>query len=258
MKYICHTMRKYSAVIIDDESKSVGGLSNLLRLYCPEISVVGTADSVISGRDIIQKFDPDIVFLDIEMRTGTGFDLLKSLKNLDFEVIFTTAYDNYAIKAIRFNAIDYLLKPIDIDELMQAVARAVNKISQTTVNENLKSLLDCVRDGDCPRLSISTLEGFLFYELQEIVRCEAKGPYTIFFLRDGSSVTSSKNLKEYEMLLSEYHFFRVHHSHLINITDVRKMLKLDGNMIELKNGTHIPIAQNRKEMFLQKMQTIKK
>ena len=246
-------MSLFKVVIVEDEKKSREVLKNLLENYCPEINIVGIAESVPKGIEIINSVHPDIVFLDIEMQTSTGFDLLQSLDTLDFDVIFTTAYEQYALKAIKFSALDYLLKPIDINELKQAIHKLVKKRTKGENNEQLVQLINNLAPSKPHRIIISTSEDILFIEVNDIVRCEAQGAYTIFHLKDNSKLTASKNLKEYEMLLSEHNFFRIHNSHLVNINEVHKYIKSNGGYVEMKDGTKVSIAQNRKQEFLERM-----
>jgi len=246
-------MSMYKALIVEDEKKSREVLKGLLEHYCPEVTVAGMAETVPKGVEMILAEKPDIVFLDIEMQSATGFDLLQQLEAFDFEVIFTTAYERYALKAIKFNALDYLLKPIDIGELQQAVKKAVEKRSRQPQNKNLESLFQYIRQNRSQRIAISTSEGIIYLETDQIIRCEAQGAYTQFFLKDRSKILASKNLKEFESLLKDHHFFRVHNSHLININEVLKYVKTEGGYIEMKDGSKVAISQNRKDEFMELM-----
>jgi two-component system LytT family response regulator len=246
-------MSTIKVVIVEDEKKSREMLKNLLDTFCPEVICGGMADSVKTGLDLIKNTKPDIVFLDIEMQSGTGFDLLQQLEDLNFEVIFTTAFAQYAIKAIKFNALDYLLKPIDVDDMKAAVAKAVKKRQNTNENMGLQELVNAIKNKNVQRISISTLDGVIFVELDDIIRCEAKGAYTFFYLRNGSNITASKNLKEYEQLLCDYQFIRIHHSHIINLSEVHKYIKTDGGIVQMKDGSKVSISQNRKDVFLERM-----
>lgn len=243
----CHNMR---AVIIDDEKKGREGLKNLLEEFCPEVIVEATASTVDNGIEIIRKHNPDLVFLDIEMQTATGFDLLDRFGNITFEVIFATAYDQYAIKAFKFNALDYLLKPIDIQELKLAVKKVkerlgVKKAAKDDLSANAKQTENV-------RLVLSTSEGVFFVENSSILRCDADGAYTHFHLKDGRKIMISKNIKEYEHLLGESHFCRVHNSHIINLKEVDRYIKADGIAI-MKDGKEIPVSVTKRDEFLLKM-----
>ncbi|RYZ55152.1 MAG: response regulator transcription factor [Sphingobacteriales bacterium] len=246
-------MSEYKAVIIEDEKKSRELLKSLIETFCPEVTISGTADSVVKGISLIKTVQPDIVLLDIEMQSGTGFDLLQQLDQFSFEVIFTTAYEQYALKAIKFSALDYLLKPIDVQDLQQAIRKATEKRSRGPENINLEQLVHNLRHNKAPKISISTSEEILFIEVEQITRCEANGAYTIFYLRNGSKVMASKNLKEFEAMLSDHQFYRVHHSHLINMREVQKYIKADGGMIEMKDGSRVSLSHTRKEEFMELM-----
>jgi two-component system LytT family response regulator len=248
-------MNPLSVVIVEDEQKSREVLRQMLESFCPEVRVVGAAANVQEGLKAIQTLRPDILLLDIEMQQSTGFDLLQQLDRHDLEVIFTTAYEQYALKAIKFSALDYLLKPIDINDLKAAITKAVEKRRSSGTNESLATLINNLKPKRAPRLTISTADTVAFIEVDQIIRCEAHGAYTSFHLKDGSKMLASKNLKEYETLLSSHDFFRVHHSHLINMLEVRRLIKADGGSVEMQDGSKVGIAQNRKEDFMARMKS---
>ena len=230
------------AVIIDDELLAIENLRLLVDEFCPNVEIVGDASSVARGKEVIESCKPDLVFLDVEMPFGTGFDLLSSLKEIDFQVIFITAYNQYAIKAIKCSAIDYIMKPVDIDELKDAVDRA-EKI--TNQSEQLKSLLDGVEYDEQKTLALAESGGYRIIELEAIIYCRADSNYTVFKLKDGSSITSAKTLKEYATMLPDY-FFRVHHSYLANMNNVVKFVKSDGGSLEMTNGEIVPTSRRKK------------
>jgi two-component system, LytTR family, response regulator len=246
---------KYKALIVEDEVRSRDFLRNLVEEFCPQLAVQGTASNVEEAVAFINTQSPDIVFMDIEMQTGTGFDVLQQVKHRDFHVIFTTAYDHYAIKAIKFSAVDYLLKPINLEELQQAVAKAVEGLQQAAESNKIDLLIKNLRRpaGEDFSISLSTSEGVEFIQLSNICRLEANGPYTTFFMKDGSKIMVSKNLKEYEMLLSDHGFFRVHNSHMINLKEVRKMIKTDGGYAVMNDDSMIAISPKKKDEFVQLM-----
>lgn len=246
---------KYKALIVEDEVRSRDFLKNLVDEFCPQLAVQGTASNVEEAVTFINTQSPDIVFMDIEMQTGTGFDVLQQVKHRNFHVIFTTAYDHYAIKAIRFSAVDYLLKPINLEELQQAVAKAIETLQQQAENNKLDLLIKNLRRpaGEDFSISLSTSEGVEFIQLPNILRLEANGPYTTFFMKDGSKIMVSKNLKEYEMLLTDHGFFRVHNSHMINLKQVRKMIKTDGGYAVMNDESMIAISPKKKDEFVQLM-----
>lgn len=243
---------KYKAIIVEDEVMNSDFLQHLLRECCPNIEVVEAAMNVQEAVAAINTQRPQIVFMDIELQTATGFDVLQQVKNHDFEVIFTTAYDHYAIKAIKFSAIDYLLKPINFEELQQAVNKAIDSLQASEKENKLELLMKNVRRpaGDDFSISLSTSEGVEFVPLSQIIRLEAKGPYTTFFMKNGHSLMVCKNLKEYELLLTDYGFFRLHNSYMVNMKEVKKMIKADGGYAVMNDDAMIAISPKKKEEFL--------
>lgn len=199
---------KISALIVEDELLSRDFLSNLVREYCPQLELAGTASNVEEAVQFINTHSPQLVFLDIEMQTGTGFDVLQKADHHNFQVIFTTAFDHYAIQAIKFSAVDYLLKPISLDELELAVAKVVKQQEGRKEDNRLDLLLQNLQRpaGNDFCISLSTSEGVDFIPLSTIIRLEAKGPYTIFYLKDARQIMVSRNLKEYELTLQEHGF----------------------------------------------------
>lgn len=243
-------------VIVEDEMKSREVLKRLIEEFCPEVHIVGIAGSVEEGLQVIANTKPDLLFLDIEMQSATGFDLLQKIDKIDFEVIFTTAYEQYALKAIKFSAVDYLLKPIDVAELRNAIQKTLSKSKTTDVNQNLIELLNNIKTDKPRSISISTSDGIVFIDSDQIIRCEAHGAYTTLYLKDGGKILASKNLKEYEGLLGDNTFFRVHNSHLINIKEVKRYVKSDGGYIEMKDGSRVSISQHKKEEFIERMKAV--
>ena len=242
-------MKTYKAVIIEDEERSTIVLQNLLETYCPDVEVVGNATSVQDGIKTVNALQPDILFLDVQIVGGTGFDILEKLNNTKVSIIFTTAYDHYALKAFKFSAIDYLLKPIDIDELKIAVKKVSAPNQQAEDEFKIKNLLSNIKNpSEDPVLLVSTLEAVEFVRIREIIRCEAQGAYTQLILKDTKSVMVSKVIKEFEFLLQEYGFYRVHQSHLINLREVRKYIKSE-NYLLMRDGAQIQLARSRKDDF---------
>ncbi len=244
-------MKLTRAIIIDDEENNIKNLLDLLRTYCPEVEVCDTAQSAVEAVVKIKSAQPDLVFLDVEMPGGTGFDMLEALSPIHFQVIFVTAYDQYAIKAIRFCAIDYLLKPVDILELQQAVQRAIRNQQENSFVHTTQQLLEN-RNKEMSQLKIGlpTLERILFVELNEIVRCLGENNYSYVYLSDGKNVLISKTLKEFEELLADKGFMRVHQSHLVNHKYIRSFEKQDGGFIKLTDGSSIPVSRQRKGFVL--------
>lgn len=243
------------SIIVEDEKHSRETLKNLINEFCAEVEVVAMAENVEAGVKSIRAHQPDLVFLDIELQTGTGFDVLKQVDSLNFEVIFTTAFEQYAVKAIKFSSIDYLLKPIDLDELQEAIRRVLAKKNQLDTIEQYKLLLKNLqgRPERDSKICLSTAEGLEFIKVADILYCEANGSYTNFYINPDIKLVVSKNLKEYELMLNDYHFMRVHNSYLINLSEVKKFVKSEGGYILMNNQAQISISQGRREDFLQRM-----
>lgn len=247
--------RKLITVIIDDEPDAVEFISSISAEYCPDLDVCGKAHNVKEGITLINEIKPDLVFLDVEMPNGTGFELLKHYPQKSFEVIFITAFNHYAIQAIKFSAVDYILKPINITEFIEAVRRVVNKRSANSlpVNENFEILLENLRTSTPTRLVIPTSDGREYLNPKEIIRIEADRSYSWFYISDRHKILVSRHLKEFQDLLNDRNFFRPHNSHLINLEFVKKFIRHDGGYIEMTDGSKIPISRNRKDLFLAQM-----
>jgi two-component system, LytTR family, response regulator len=239
-------------VVIEDEEHSRKMLMGMLRENCRAINVVGSADSVTTGLTTIAEQRPELVFLDIELQSETSFEILEKLPEINFELVFTTAFDHYALKAIKFCAIDYLLKPIDLNELRIAVAKAEKRLNREYLNKNLEVLLNNLKSGSQHnhRIALSTLEGLLFVNVKDIVYCESSGPYTKFIFKEGDKIITSKHLKEYEDLLSGYEFFRIHKSYLVNLQEIKKYIRGEGGQLIMSNGSTLSVSKQRKESFL--------
>jgi two-component system LytT family response regulator len=240
------------AIIIEDEKKGREILQKLLNDYCGDVEVVATAADAEEGYEMIRRHAPDLVFLDIEMPGGNGFELLEKFDEINFHIVFTTAYDSYALKAIKFHALDYLLKPIDIDELCAAVAHA-QKILNRPQPVQYREFIETRKLDYNGRISLPVKEGLIYVKLSDIVRIESDGGYSTFYILDGSRHIVSRNLKDYEDILPADSFFRVHKSHLINIRRVKKYLRNDGYFVEMEDGSTIEIARRKKDEFLQAM-----
>jgi two-component system LytT family response regulator len=240
-----------NAVLIDDEKNGIENLRQLLQTYCPSVTVLATAMNADEGRQIILQHQPDIVFLDIQMPGKTGFDLLQSLPHHHFEVIFVTAYDQYGIQAVKFAAVDYLLKPIDIAELERAVQRAADKTRLKKQNLQLENLLQLVKQQqhkEQHRIALPTLKETRFVFTRQIVRCESSNSYTSFVLEDGEKLLVSKPIFEYEEILKDYGFVRCHQSHLVNIQYVKSWVKEEGGYLLLENGQQVAVSKNKKDI----------
>ncbi|MGV3529547.1 MAG: LytR/AlgR family response regulator transcription factor [Flavisolibacter sp.] len=236
-------------LVVDEEAPNRENLQELLKKYCPDVTVIGECDSVSTGMSFINKYTPELVLLDIRMQDGTGFDLLQKVREVNFEVIFITAYDHYGIQAIKYAALDYILKPIDLGELQQAMQKAKMKIAEKQKNKRMEYLLEYINRGsELPsKIALPLFNETLYVDVKEIVRCEAHNTYTHFFLNSGERVLVSQTLKEYETLLSPQGFLRTHQSHLVNIAFVRSWLKEDGGSLLLKNKTKVPVSKLNRE-----------
>ncbi len=244
------------AVIIDDDPKNIKILKGLIDEFCRELIVIGDADNAKTGAELITRVRPQLVFLDIEMPYGNGFDMLQELMPVNFEVIFVTAFDTYMLQAFKYSALGYLLKPVSIEELKNSVAKAQKRIANPAVNEQLSLLMENLKKGNqgMQKIAIPSDDGFVFVPVADIVRCEAKGSYTEIHFAGGRNKTLvAKSLKEYEAILPEDVFFRIHNSHIININFIKKYNKGRGGYIEMENGFAIEVAVRRKDEFLRKI-----
>lgn len=260
---------KLRAVIVDDESNNLENLSILLGRHCPEVEIAGQALNADDAKRVILEQDPDLVFLDIQMPGKSGFDLLRELNDHSFEIVFITAYDKYGIQAVKFAAIDYLLKPIDIGELEEAVRKVSKRKAKDTSegrnsvagrnsgqastkqkNLQLENLIELLNEQGNRRLHRIALQGSRetrFVEPEKIVRCEASNNYTTFFLADGTKIVTSRPIFEYEELLKDYEFVRPHQSHLINKRYIRSWVKEDGGFLLLENDFPVPVSRGKRE-----------
>lgn len=240
------------AIIIDDEQDSRNTIRNILENYCENIDVVGEASDVESGLEVISRKNPDVVFLDIQMPDGTGFDLLEELPKVNFQIIFITAYDQYALKAIKFSALDYILKPVDPQQLVDAVKKIrKDSTSHSDITKKINTLLR--NKNGFERITLPTLEGYKFVNLKDIIRCVADSNYTQFYLSSGENILVTRTLKEYEETLSELDFVRVHQSHLVNTRYVDRYIKGDGGTVVMVDGAEVEVSRRRKDDFLNRM-----
>jgi len=245
-----------NTVIVDDEKKGRELLQILLREHCPMVNVVGVAEDITKALDLINLLNPDLIFLDIQMPGGSGFDLLEKLGERRINVIFVSAYHEHAIKAFKFSALDYLLKPVDEEELVKAVKKAEAQITKAPVSKETEPAKTGHASGANSRLALSTNLGLVFVEIKDIERCEAAGKYTTCFLANGKEIIVTKNLKEFEDVLSDYNFIRVHHSHLINLEYIQQYHKGRGGYIMMKSGSTITVSQRKKDEFLKRLNKI--
>ena len=243
----------YKCILIDDEEPSIKTLKIIIENYCNnELEIVGTAGTIEEAYAAINDKKPDIIFLDIEMPRGSGFDLLEKFTNPTFEVIFTTGFDQYAITAIKFSALDYLLKPINIEELREAIQKAKDRIEGKNTQQNLKFLIQNLKNprDKANKIPLPILNGLQFVTISSIIYCEADEDYTYVYMNDGSKITVSKSIKEFEDLLLEYDFFRIHHSFLINRHYIKRYIKGEGGTILTEQGVELSVSRRRKTEFL--------
>ena len=238
------------ALIIDDEVNNCHNLKNILAKYCPAVQVLAMGHSAIEGLELIQEHQPDLIFLDIQMPGGSGFDLLEKLPSPDFKIIFVTAFDEFAIKALRLSAIDYLLKPVNILDLKAAVDRAARETQNLKEEAIDNYIANRGRENGERKIALPTAERIVYIRISEIVRFRGESNYTHVYLQDGQHILVSRTLKEYEELLSENGFLRTHQSHMVNQEHVRSFEKQDGGYLEMTDGSHISISRQRKEHVL--------
>jgi len=251
-----------TALLIDDDGNLRDGMKGLLAMCAPDIEILGEADSVKTGTEAIQKYNPDVIFLDIQLGDGTGFDILEQFQQkngqLKSHVVFITAHEEYALKAFRFSALDYLLKPVDPEELRK-VTDKIKKV--LTINDNyahIDLLLENIRKkvDKFKRIALSTSDGIHLFEVSDIIRLESQDNYTKFYIKDNKPVLIAKTLKEYEDLLSEQGFERIHQSHLINLAYLKSYIKKDGGYAVMADNSHLPISQRKKERLQELLKSL--
>lgn len=246
------------AIIIDDEIHCINRLNSLLEEYCKDnIKVIDSCQTFEQGLTSIVKLHPDLVFLDVQINEKTGFDILKKIPEINFEIIFTTAYEKYAVQAFKFSAIDYLLKPVDSADLIQSVKKVNEKIDGNEISKKMDILFHNLKNiHGSKKISIATSEGLIFLDVDDIIRCQSQINYTIIFLKNNQKIIVSKTLKEFEELLSDYNFYRVHNSHLINLFYIKKYNKGRGGTIFMSDNSEVEVSLRRKEDFLKKLTKI--
>ncbi len=246
------------AILIDDEISNLENLQALLEKHCQQVTIISTAQNVSDAVEAIVKHSPHLVFLDIQMGEQTGFDVLKQLPKRDLEIIFVTAFDQYGIQAVKFAALDYLLKPIDIEELVNAVNKAEYKLARQIQTSQLDFLLQQLKKPETKvtKIALQMQSEIRYVALSEIIRCEADDSYTHFFLANGEKIMVSKSLKEYADLMRPNGFLRTHQSHLVNPKYVKSWLKEDGGILLLTSGEKIPVSKPNKETIKQALQRL--
>lgn len=239
------------AVLIDDEQPSIDNLVAIFNEFFKDVEVIGIANNGADGKQLIKKLQPDVVFLDVEMPGMDGLDLLRSFDNIQFEVVFVSAFQQYAVQAFRLAAIDFLLKPVDLDELEQCLERIRNKQVAEQRLKSLKTFIDNYSPGSQSRkIPLATADRLHFVKVNSIIRCEGSSNYSIFYLGSGQKIVVSKTLKEYENSLKKYDFLRVHQSHLVNKEHIVNLVKSDGGYLHMADGFDVPIARSRKEFVI--------
>lgn len=243
------------AVIVEDEPNAREKLQLILQRYCPDVRVLAQAANAAEGLTAIRDCRPDIVFLDIEMPLMTGFEMLQQIPKIDFEIIFTTAHDNYAIRAIQFSALDYLLKPVDFEQLQLAVKKAAERRMDKHSLEQYRTLQENLQKPQhaMDQLAVPSQAGMIFIKIPDITYCEASSNYTRIHLANQQQLLSSRTLKDYEQMLEESGFVRIHHSYLVNKSHVRQYVSKEGGQVQLKDGTMLDVSRRKKEQVLEKL-----
>lgn len=244
------------AIIIDDEKDAQEVLLIMLTKHCPQVKVVCCCSSAADGIEAIKKHQPNLVFLDVEMPVQNGFDVLNAFAEKTFNVIFTTAYNQFAIKAIKYAAFDYLLKPIDTTDLKESIQRFQQQPANNTQHQ-FQLLMQQIQKNNLPqKIALHTTDGLQMVMPDEIVRAESLSNYTKIYLQNGQKIMLSKTLKEVEEILEPYNFYRIHNSFVVNLNRIARYVKNDGNYIEMSDGEHIAVARNRKDGFIEKFSTL--
>lgn len=249
-------MTSLKTIIIDDEPRGIASMQRLLQINCPDVNVLGSFTDADEAIRMIKTMEPDLIFLDIAMPVKNGFDLLKELKEFHFEVIFVTAHNQFMIEAFHFSAIDYLLKPVEDNLLVDAVERAKNRITEKSGSKNVETFLHNLKQKQSPqkmRLCIPSLKGFQVIELDDILYAESSGNYTNLYFATKQMVCTSKPMHEYEKLLEDAGFVRIHKSILVNLLHVKEYLRGEGGSVILSNGHEVEVARRKKDLLIAKM-----
>jgi len=247
------------AIIVDDEPDGIGTLKKMLELNCKQVNVVAACTSASAAKEKVEELKPDVIFLDIQMPGKNGLEMLTELSEKNFEVIFVTAHNEYMLQALQFSAADYLLKPVDEDRLTEAVLRVEKKLDEKSDNTNVEALLHNIHRAGTPnemKLCIPTLKGFMVLKLEDIIVCEAERNYTLFHLLNKKQVTASRTLLDYEEILKDTTFLRVHKSFLINLQHVTEYQRGEGGVVIMSNGMEIEVSRRKKDNFLAKVKEV--
>lgn len=241
-----------TAIIVDDEAHCISRLNNLLEQYCSDVRVLANCSNIETAYDTIQELKPDAVFMDVQLNDTTGFDLLKMFDRVTFDVVFTTAFERYAVQAFKFAAVDYLLKPIDPDELVATVRRLQNSTEKNSSSEHFAALANNLKTAlqQNKKIHIPTINGFEILAVQDIIRCQSDVNYTTIYIKGSKPIVVAKTLKSFEDLLAPFNFFRVHNSHLVNLSCIKSYNKGKGGYLKLDDNTEIEVSTRRKDEFL--------
>jgi len=249
-------MTTLRTILIDDEPRGISSMQKLLQINCPDVNVIGSCTNADEAIEMIKSMEPALVFLDIAMPVKNGFELLKELKGFHFEVIFVTAHNQFMIEAFHFSAIDYLLKPVEDNLLVDAVNRAKKRIDERSGSKNVETFLHNLKQKKSPqkmRLCIPSLKGFQVIELDDILYAESSGNYTNIYFANQKMVCTSKPMHEYEVLLEDAGFVRIHKSILVNLLHVKEYLRGEGGSVILSNGNEVEVARRKKDLLIAKM-----
>ena len=240
---------RITSLIIDDEANSQENILILLNKYCPQVSVVGIGSNIETAEKLILEHNPQLVFLDIQLGGTTAFTLLEKLKSINFEIIFITAYNDFAVRAFNFAALDYLLKPVDISKLIKAVDNAVAKIGTSSIYDSMEVMMQQLKhfNRTQQKIGLATSAGYEMVYINEIMYCMASGSYTDFYFQSGEKLTVSKNLKYYENLLQDYDFLRSHNTALVNLFYIKRIDRTDGGSLLMENGTLLPVSKTKRK-----------
>jgi two-component system LytT family response regulator len=249
-------MAKKKVIVIDDEKRTRDLISRMLQSFDLDIDVIGMGENVESGKTIINELKPDLIILDIQMPDGTGFDLLRNVRYTDFKTIFVTAHEEYAIKAIKFSALDYILKPVDPEELSNSVEKALSTLSTPIYSRQIDALQENLNNSKKKKLVLKTTESVFVVSLEEIIRCESHRNYTTFYLTGAKKIMVSKTLKDFETILSSHHFLRIQQSHLINMDFVDRYDKTDGGAVVMIGGSRVPLSSSKRDIFFKILENL--
>ena len=254
-------MNRIKTILVDDEPRGLAALQKLLELNCPEVDILRLCSSADEAKAAITQLQPRLVFLDIAMPGQTGLDLLRELKKIDFEIIFVTAHNNYITQAFRFSAVDYLLKPVDDELLVEAVTRAGKRMDDKAGMQHIESFLHNVRHRSDPKkikLCIPSLKGFQVIDIEDIIYCEASGNYTNFHLANSTYICASKPIHEYQELLEDCNLVRIHKSFVVNLEHIKEYVRGEGGTVIMSNGHEVEVSRRRKDLLMTKMKAFYK